>query len=445
MPLTGADHRLPSVSADDKYLLCELGGLPVAVSSSLPTGQTFELVRTIRRADIDEIARATAAGEPVSGADALVLVDPVSTGAVVAYQTVHRMGLQIICVWSESIPDELKGFVAKGMAVPYAGVITHVKGELAKTVAAIRALGIPLAACIVGCETGVTLGDLLSEALRLPTNGTLKTGLRRNKYAQTEAVRSAGLEACYQMQAETIEGVEAFIAAWRPTPYRAVVKPVEGAGSDGVSIVDTPDGVRRAFHALEGTKNVLGLTNYSVLLQEYLKGARRQGTGRRLCVYARVRVGYGRVGPVPAHKEGGPFELLRRVGGVLPSPASLAPSAAGLLRVLERQHLPPPTPTCAARRAPLYSRIFAAGEEYVVDTVTRDGVHKCVAIWKYDKRVYNGAPVVYFGMQLLPIEAEPALAEMVRYTTGVLDALAIVQVSTATRRMEEPCYALRLF
>lgn len=81
----------------------------------------------------------------------------------------------------------------------------------------------------------------------------------------------------------------------------------------------------------------------------------------------------------------------------------------------------------------------------MVDTVTRDGVHKCVAIWKYDKRVYNGAPVVYFGMQLLPIEAEPALAEMVRYTTGVLDALAIVQVSPATRRMEEPCYALRLF
>lgn len=269
----------PSVSPNDDYLLCELGGLPVAVSSSLPTGQTFELVRTIRRASIDEIARATAAGEPVLGADALVLVDPVSTGAVVAYQAVHRMGLQIICVWSESIPNELKGFVAKGMAVPYAGMITHIKGELTKTVAAIRALGIPLAACIVGCETGVTLGDLLSEALRLPTNGTLKTGLRRNKYAQTEAVRSAGLEACFQMEAENIEGVEAFISAWRPSPYRAVVKPVEGAGSDGVSIVDSPDGVRRAFRALEGTKNVLGLHNYSVLLQEYLKGARRRGGG----------------------------------------------------------------------------------------------------------------------------------------------------------------------
>ena len=262
-----------AVAPDDDYLLCEPGGLPMALSSSLPTGQTFEVVRSIKRAGVDEIARATAAGEPVKGADALVIVDPVSTGAVVAYQAVHRMGLQIICVWSESIPDELKGFVAKGMAVPYAGMITHTAGDLPKTVAAIRAVGIPLVGCIVGCETGVSLGDYLSEALKLPTNGTLKTGLRRNKYAQTEAVRAAGLEACFQMQADSMDGVEAFINAWCPSPYRAVVKPVEGAGSDGVSIVDSPDGVRRAFRALEGTKNVLGLTNYSVLLQEYLKGA----------------------------------------------------------------------------------------------------------------------------------------------------------------------------
>ena len=98
----------------------------------------------------------------------------------------------------------------------------------------------------------------------------------------------------------------------------------------------SPAGVVAAYRALEGTKNVLGLTNYSVLLQEYL-----------------------------------------------------------------------------------------AGDEYVVDTVSRDGVHKCVALWKYDKRVYNGAPVVYYGMQLLAIDSEPRLAEMVGYTASVLDALGI--------------------
>ena len=42
---------------------------------------------------------------------------------------------------------------------------------------------------------------------------------------------------------------------------------MEGAGSDGVFICDSPEEVRSAFASLEGTKNVLGLTNYSVLLQ----------------------------------------------------------------------------------------------------------------------------------------------------------------------------------
>ena len=62
--------------------------------------------------------------------------------------------------------------------------------------------------------------------------------------------------------------------AMRPktNPFKAVVKPVEGAGSDGVFICDSPEAVRKALTALEGTKNVLGLTNYAVLLQEYLRG-----------------------------------------------------------------------------------------------------------------------------------------------------------------------------
>jgi len=189
---------------------------------------------------------------------------------------------------------------------------------------------------IVSCETGVLLGDELSEALGVRTNGTAQSPLRRNKFLQTEAVRNAALTACGQMLATSSADVETFLRE-RCTPFtKAVVKPVEGAGSDGVSICNSADEVRAAFAALEGTKNVLGLTNYAVLLQEYL-----------------------------------------------------------------------------------------CGDEYVVDTVSRNGVHKCVAIWKYDKRKFNNSPVVYFGMRLLPVDAEPRLQEMVTYTFAVLDALAI--------------------
>jgi hypothetical protein len=44
---------------------------------------------------------------------------------------------------------------------------------------------------------------------------------------------------------------------------------------------------------------------------------------------------------------------------------------------------------------------FLEGQEYVVDTVTRDGIHKVVAIWQYDKRSVNGAHFVYHGMTLI--------------------------------------------
>ena len=273
---------------------------------------------------------------PADNADAIVVVDPVSTGAVLSYQIFTKRRLHVVCVWSDVVPEELKSFVAKGMAVDFVGRVQHVTGKLADTVTAVRSLGVSVREVIVGCETGVLLGDELSEALQLRTNGVAKSSLRRNKFLQQEAVRAGKLNACGQQLAETAADVETFLKEYNPTPFKAVVKPVEGAGSDGVSICSSADEVRAAFKTLEGTKNVLGLTNYAVLRQEYLQGI-----------------------------------------------------------------------------------------EYVVDTVSRNGVHKCVAIWRYDKREFNGAPFVYFGMQLLPADAEPHLREMVDYTFGVLDVLGI--------------------
>jgi biotin carboxylase len=225
--------------------------------------------------------------------------------------------------------------------IDFVARLQHEAGALETTVANVRALDLDVREVMVGCETGVLLADQLSEALDCRGNGTAHSSLRRNKFLQTEAVRNAGLNACGQALADSRDDVERFLREGRHAvgegePFKAVVKPVEGAGSDGVFICDSHAEVRQAFASLEGTKNVLGLTNYSVLLQEYLKG-----------------------------------------------------------------------------------------DEYVVDTVSRSGVHKCVAIWKYDKRLFNGSPVVYYGMRLMPLDAEPFLVEMVRYVFGVLDTLGI--------------------
>jgi hypothetical protein len=67
---------------------------------------------------------------------------------------------------------------------------------------------------------------------------------------------------------------------------------------------------------------------------------------------------------------------------------------------------------------------YLDGTEYVIDSVSRDGVHKVVAIWEYDKRSVNGANFVYFGMQLRAVQG-PVIESLVVYARHVLDAMQI--------------------
>jgi biotin carboxylase len=69
---------------------------------------------------------------------------------------------------------------------------------------------------------------------------------------------------------------------------------------------------------------------------------------------------------------------------------------------------------------------YLVGKEYVIDKVSKDGVHKLVAIWEYDKRSINGANFIYFGMKLHP-STDPKAQQMVAYADLVLNALGIMQ------------------
>jgi biotin carboxylase len=67
---------------------------------------------------------------------------------------------------------------------------------------------------------------------------------------------------------------------------------------------------------------------------------------------------------------------------------------------------------------------FLKGKEYIVDHVSRNGEHKTVMIWLYDKREANGAAFVYFGEY--PIDSEsPEAQVLIPYVRGVLDVLGI--------------------
>ena len=65
---------------------------------------------------------------------------------------------------------------------------------------------------------------------------------------------------------------------------------------------------------------------------------------------------------------------------------------------------------------------FLKGKEYVVDHVSRDGIHKTVMVWVYDKRPVNGAAFVYFGCVPLDSQSDEAKI-LIPYVRGVLDAI----------------------
>jgi hypothetical protein len=65
---------------------------------------------------------------------------------------------------------------------------------------------------------------------------------------------------------------------------------------------------------------------------------------------------------------------------------------------------------------------FAVGQEYAIDTVSKDGEHKIAAVWIYDKRPANGASFVYYATKIYD---GPDLEDICSHVRQSLDALEI--------------------
>ncbi|CAK9012453.1 unnamed protein product [Durusdinium trenchii] len=66
---------------------------------------------------------------------------------------------------------------------------------------------------------------------------------------------------------------------------------------------------------------------------------------------------------------------------------------------------------------------FLAGQEYVVDHVSRNGVHKTVMTWVYEKKALNGSSFICLATR--PLETKDCPPEIISYTRAVLDALQV--------------------
>lgn len=294
---------------------------------------------------------------------AIVVVDPLSTGAAISERAAAR-GLKVIRLWSHECPEELRSHIPLNFKQDtYAATLSHIgvshhgpldNASLSKTSDALHALTSDnITAIVCGCDTGVTLANALSEHMNLRGNPCgSRTDLQRvrsNKYFQSEALRAAGHRAVKQALAVSEDVVREFITQLAPSPFKVMVKPVESAGSDDVKLCTSmEDAVAHFWYILGKEKNALGKKNDAVLVQEYL-----------------------------------------------------------------------------------------VGTEYIVDFVSRDGCHKCVAVWQYDKRPANGGPAVYFGE--FPLGGDhPLVKPLAAYTENALNACQITNGSTHSEVIVSP-------
>lgn len=64
---------------------------------------------------------------------------------------------------------------------------------------------------------------------------------------------------------------------------------------------------------------------------------------------------------------------------------------------------------------------FLEGEEWIVDTVSADGEHKVLTLWRYGKGEENGVPFCYYCDELMPASGERERL-LIEYATAALDA-----------------------
>lgn len=265
----------------------------------------------------------------------VVVVDPISTGGSVAFAA-FQQGYSVIAVWCQELQEDFRSHVPNCCKTEGFRFYAEVEEEndISATVAVVKTAAgdMPIVACIVGGESGVTLADHLSWELGVTSNGIFSGGDRRNKSVQQMAVKAAGLRAVREACGKMWSDVEAFVLG---ESFPVVVKPVESCGSDGVKLCNSMQEAKDHFQLLMESQRKVGAQGAAVLCQEFLRGT-----------------------------------------------------------------------------------------EYVVDHVSRNGVHKTVMVWRYDKRPTNGAAFVYWGM--IPVDSQSEEAKvLIQYTHGVLNALGL--------------------
>ena len=119
-------------------------------------------------------------------------------------------------------------------------------------------------------ESGVTLSDELNRVFGLKTNDYSLSKARRNKFKMIEALENATVPCMKYSNAKNWQ--DAILWIHQNTAFPVVIKPLESAGTDGVYICETEADLKINFKKIMRQNNCFGMSNESVLVQEFLRG-----------------------------------------------------------------------------------------------------------------------------------------------------------------------------
>ncbi|MDF1757562.1 MAG: ATP-grasp domain-containing protein [Legionellaceae bacterium] len=125
--------------------------------------------------------------------------------------------------------------------------------------------------CVLpGCDAGVILAEKLSYYLGLSKNNLDTLLSKRSKFFMHEMLHKNNLLAAKQIKSSSIEE----ILTWydKQSFIYVVVKPEYGASSEGVFFCKNKDDIIFAFNKNVNLKNIFGLINFELVVQEYLFG-----------------------------------------------------------------------------------------------------------------------------------------------------------------------------
>lgn len=125
-------------------------------------------------------------------------------------------------------------------------------------------------AIIAGSDVGVPLTDQLNTLLGMKGNSSKTTYKRRDKLAQQQALKDAGIR---YIKSKEISSLEEALAFYNELGRKTVVvKPVSGGGSEGVHICNDESELSSCVMAELNKINVYGIKNVTLLMQECIKG-----------------------------------------------------------------------------------------------------------------------------------------------------------------------------